>query len=537
MPGALDIKDKKPSPDYTLMLSRMEKEIVRGENPDACLRQLSREDIWKQLGTEGQLKWARFAQMAGDKETATAVLAHINRTQPECARAWVERLELLSVLGLKEEAAQVLAVARGVVQGEQYETLRRLFLDTGRFEKDDDVSAAASPFEEYRSREDAVGKYLELFSGREDCFARQWANKAEGKQGYTPVRRPLQSADVEEHLSGRKTYGIYLLDSQSCVKTAVIDVDLSKEFRKTKLKAEDRSLVKRECVYLLKRIRELSADVGLRPLVEFSGGKGYHFWYFFSAPVEATKARTLLEPVTKILIGDVSAFHLEVFPKQDRLSGKGLGNLVKLPLGIHRLTGKRSYFIKCHDRSLKSQLDFLSKAGIARIEDLTPPRNANSKEKVLVHPRMKKWGKEYPDLACLETHCPPIGQIVAACRQAKDISMREEKVLFQTIGFLPEAKRLLHYLMAFLPDYNPHLVDFKLSRLRGRPLGCKRIHSLLNFQGEQCPFGHKGEYAHPLLHIGPWEEDTRTKAEKVENLSSALENLKSAISLVERFVR
>jgi hypothetical protein len=44
--------------------------------------------------------------------------------------------------------------------------------------------------------------------------------------------------------------------------------------------------------------------------------------------------------------------------------------------------------------------------------------------------------------------------------------------------------------MAFLPDYNPHLVDFRLSRLRGTPLGCRRIHSLLSFTGEiydSCP--------------------------------------------------
>ena len=109
-------------------------------------------------------------------------------------------------------------------------------------------------------------------------------------------------------------------------------------------------------------------------------------------------------------------------------------------------------------------------------------------------------------------------------------------MIFQTIGFLPRAKSLLHHLMAFLPDYNPHLVDFRLSSLRGTRLGCRRIHSLLSFTGDICPFDSKAQYAHPLLHLGQWKEGLPKKAEKVENLSSALENLKLAVAQVERFL-
>jgi hypothetical protein len=35
-----------------------------------------------------------------------------------------------------------------------------------------------------------------------------------------------------------------------------------------------------------------------------------------------------------------------MFPKQDSLNGKDLGNLMKLPLGINRKTGNRSYFVR-----------------------------------------------------------------------------------------------------------------------------------------------------------------------------------------------
>jgi hypothetical protein len=39
---------------------------------------------------------------------------------------------------------------------------------------------------------------------------------------------------------------------------------------------------------------------------------------------------------------------VEVFPKQDRLGGKGLGNLIKLPLGLHQVTLRPSHFLDPH---------------------------------------------------------------------------------------------------------------------------------------------------------------------------------------------
>lgn len=50
------------------------------------------------------------------------------------------------------------------------------------------------------------------------------------------------------------------------------------------------------------------------------------------------------------------------------------------------------------------------------------------------------------------------------------ISNGEEQVLYQTIGFIPTASRSLHAVFGNVPDYNPHIVDLKISKLRGTPL-------------------------------------------------------------------
>jgi len=338
------------SPDFSLLISRLEAQVTKGKNPETVRKVLRKESLWKKFGTDMQLRWANLAQMSGQVEIALGVLAHINSTHPHLVEAWSQRLDLLMILDRREEMARVLAACRQSIGQDAYREWLNRLNSTGEARKDEDIAGISAPFDTIRQRQMAIKHYMDLFSGRENCFARQWAHKADGKQGYVPVRRPMEPGDMEEHLRGRKTYGIYLLKSDATVNVAVIDMDVAKEFRRSGMKAEEKQILKREHGYIISRIREQSNSLGIKPLLEFSGGKGFHFWFFFSTPVEAAKARKTLHHIIRGLDGDVRAFNLEIFPKQDHLSGKGLGNLVKLPLGVHRLTGKKSYFPGCADR-------------------------------------------------------------------------------------------------------------------------------------------------------------------------------------------
>lgn len=525
---------KKSTADVSLVLRRIEKELLAGNDLDKWRRVLANSRMWSQVGPAEQMQRAALAQIAGDAETALAVYTDLNRAFPEQEDAWRERLDTLAILGRRKELAKVLAAARLHVDRSRYKKWIARFQRQRGGVEGVEIAAAADPFEKLRTRQQRTEHFLSLFSGREDCFARQWVNREEGKQGYVPVRQPLTLQDLEEHFSGRRTYGIYLLRSDADVKTAVIDMDLCSRFR-GRLKAEDKKRVRREQTYIFSRVTELSQEAGLQPAVEFSGGKGFHFWFFFAEPVAAGWARSLLSGIVKAVLPDITAFGLEVFPKQDRLSGKGLGNLVKLPLGVHRLTGKRSYFPACRDHELEAQLDFL--AGLrpvdsASIKEATVADDA----KVRVHPRYRQWAEKYPELYILERNCPPLAHLMAACRSGEAISLREEKVLFQTIGFTARRKTLMHYLAGLLPEYNPHAVDYRLSRLRGTPLGCRRIHSLLRYEGDFCPLDAPEGYRHPLLHLADEQRATESKAERVENLSASLDNLQTAIEQVRRFI-
>ena len=52
-----------------------------------------------------------------------------------------------------------------------------------------------------------VVRFLHLFSGRENVYARQWAGE-KGEGGYTPVREPLTVNAARGHLLGNITVGV-----------------------------------------------------------------------------------------------------------------------------------------------------------------------------------------------------------------------------------------------------------------------------------------------------------------------------------------
>lgn len=524
--------------DYRLILATLEKRLLAAELTAGDRAFLARSDIWQNMNTEQKVRWASLAQMAGEVDTALTVLEAVNRSNPDQAGAWKTRLELLGILGRRREIAALLPQAKNFIEDEIFNAYSgNLDGAPDGLTAPEDAPFSSEPFERLHLRQKRIDRYLSLFSGRNGVFARQWVDRNAGKQGYVPVRRGFTRQDAEDHLGGRKTYGIYLLKEDNTVSVGAIDADLKGDFRKTPLTADIRRQVQREKIYMVSRIKELAENAAANTLVEFSGGKGFHFWFFFKPPAPADSVRGFLTGLVDAVVGDLSVFSLEVFPKQDRLTGKGLGNLIKLPLGVHRLTGKTSCFPECADRSMDAQLDFLSAISPVSPDNLAAAAHPGKKDALFIHPRWKEWAEAYPDLFALERKCPPLGQMISLCRNGGTLAQREERVMLQTIGFLPRAKRLLHYLLGTSPEYNPHLVDFKISRLRGTPLGCRRIHSLLSYQGDFCEFAMHYKYRHPLLHIEGWrDEPSEAKAEKVEKLSGALENLRTAIDQVLIFM-
>lgn len=187
--------------------------------------------------------------------------------------------------------------------------------------------------------------FKSLFTGRTDIFAQHWVSWDGKKKGWFPVHTdrsngayaPLTDSVFEEHLRGNKTIGVYplLINNTSWFVAADFDGDCwQKE---------------------VAAIVSVCKKYNLPTYVERSrSGNGAHVWWFFQTSCSAFKSRSvflhllLLSNSIDPLDGEHSFDR--IFPNQDYLSGKGLGNLIALPLqGTARRNNNTVFLDPEHD--------------------------------------------------------------------------------------------------------------------------------------------------------------------------------------------
>ena len=154
-----------------------------------------------------------------------------------------------------------------------------------------------------------------LFINRDDDYAIQ---RDDGK--YYRTGEPITTGILQKHLLGNTTIGVYYLDKEGFVKWICWDFDGD---------------IKEQGKKAVELFKKLEAE-GMHPLIEFSGRKGWHVWIF----IERIEVRYAYAYGRKMAEG----FDCEVFPKQKE-DDREFGNLVKIPLGVHKVSGKRSYFL------------------------------------------------------------------------------------------------------------------------------------------------------------------------------------------------
>lgn len=206
----------------------------------------------------------------------------------------------------------------------------------------------------YSSLESKILLYQAFFRGREDIFALHW--KKGTKSGYMPARLfdpyfntiyrkpansqssepitylPLTDDQIQRHLEGRQLIGLYplLQDNSSWLIAADFDKNSWLE----------------DCKSFLR----ICADYKISAYLERSrSGKGGHVWIFFDRAYPAVKSRriilALLEKSGVVSPFDKNSSFDRLFPNQDRLSGKGFGNLIALPFHKIAMATGNSCFI------------------------------------------------------------------------------------------------------------------------------------------------------------------------------------------------
>jgi len=223
--------------------------------------------------------------------------------------------------------------------------------------------------------------FKSVFKGREDVFAVRW--EKEKKSGYMPAYfydpylyrahkmkggtfqnynnktyLKLTDQEIAKHLNGEQLIGVYplLQDNTSNFIVADFDeenwIDDARKFLKT--------CNEKNIPAYLERSRS---------------GNGGHVWIFFEQPYPAIRSRkifiSILEQSGAFSVFDRSSSFDRLFPNQDFLSGKGLGNLIALPLFKKTLEQGNSCFINTETQQpISDQFDFMKSIKRISISEL-----------------------------------------------------------------------------------------------------------------------------------------------------------------------
>ena len=161
--------------------------------------------------------------------------------------------------------------------------------------------------------------FRRCFSGLPQVYGTYDPATARARQ----VKEPVTDQVILNHLTGKQSYGVYLLIGNR-TRALAVDFDIDDI-------GKPAAFVDYACKY------------GIPAYVEPSKSKGYHVWIFFQEDgVLARKARL----VAKKILSDIHSEGIEIFPKQDSLdTNVTYGNYINAPLFGSLVAKGRTVFL------------------------------------------------------------------------------------------------------------------------------------------------------------------------------------------------
>lgn len=375
---------------------------------------------------------------------------------------------------------------------------------------------------DYQYSEEDIHIYMSLFIGREDMYAKE--SMKNGNHRYMQnTFEPITEEVVRQHLEGKITAASYIQRPNATVNYLVIDIDISKKIllQYSRGSTEFDQYLKRAAA-VAENIKRIFSKLGLQTYMEFSGYRGYHLWLFFEEWIPVRYVNLMEDfisaEMTKLEILENSGdIQVEFFPNKAHVRTDKPGQCVKLPYGVHTISGSISYFV---DKSLAPVSDIgkyirnITKYSLKIVKKVLGT-SMNTGENSVITERKNSIPVEndlsgFDDLEdsvrIVLQQCSLMRYLCQKARKTGYLGHFERLSILYVFGHLgDEGKIFVHTVMEFTLNYQYHITEKFISRLPDKPVSCIKLReqykTITAEYGCNCNFKRtKNCYPSPVLH-------------------------------------
>lgn len=339
-------------------------------------------------------------------------------------------------------------------------------------------------FEEtLRYLEDEIDIYTvfreKFLMDNEVCYI---ANISENLE-YEKCLAPINNEMLKSHLEGDIVLG-KRLNYNGRTNILIIDIDNKNNIKKAKEVAD-----KIQCD-LEKR--------GVISYIEFSGNKGYHVWILFNEFIEIHKLNNFIENVINDL--NIKKETIEIIPKYNKLSETQ--EIIKLPLGIHPISKKKSYFID-----------------IDSIRDML--LNSYKDNEEILDELWTKIKEDFAEIYEVANKCSIIKKIIDYGIFKGHMSHFNRLILTYIFPKLENGDEFIHFIMEHLDNYSHSITSKYVAKAPEHAISCKKLRDYYrdtDFLCVNCKFNIYGTYDSPILHSENEETILSTSKNQVKDI-------------------
>lgn len=365
--------------------------------------------------------------------------------------------------------------------------------------------------------EERIDVFLALFCAGQDGFEMADLSTANsGDRDYAWVDRPPGPADVQEHLMGSRSIAIRPRLPNNDTLLGVIDIDAVHADAVLGVTA------------LAQAVAAVASRLGMRVLLEQTGGRGMHVWFPLQDPLPADELAQALRRLVSLAGRSADGVTVEIFPGQD--DAPELANqAMALPCGKHSGTGNPSRLWWFDGAEIESDLSGIlmgEPIPVAAFAPLVPaPLPVETSGLGQVGTATPDWSQFGKQVAGVMDGCSILRFLADKAAAVGHLNHAERLSILYTLGHLDSGgTRAIHAIVGKCRNYDVRETDRQIQKLTGLPIGCVRLkekHPLPpDVEPCRCEFGNvakSGGYPTPVLFAGgfrrQWREVLRGRRE------------------------